>query len=77
MRRYVQNGSLGANAAADQIALLEEQQKRLVIEAKRIAVRKRYVQLKIDYWRAVGAGDEVRSAALADEARAIADELRK
>jgi DNA-binding transcriptional MerR regulator len=77
MRRYVQNGSLGADAAPEQIALLEAQHARLVAEAKRIAIRKRYVQLKIDYWRAVHAGDAGRSDALARQARSLADELRK
>jgi DNA-binding transcriptional MerR regulator len=77
MRKYVENGHLGPGAASEQIALLEAQQERLAVEARRIAVRKRYVQLKIDYWRAVGARDDARSASLANQARSLADELKK
>jgi hypothetical protein len=43
----------------------------------RIAVRERYVQLKIEYWQAVSVGDDNRSWSLAGQARALADELRK
>jgi DNA-binding transcriptional MerR regulator len=77
MRRYVQNGTLGPDAAAEQIALLEAQRDRLTDEATRVALRQRYVQLKIAYWQAIGTGDDARSQALAGEARSLADELKK
>lgn len=77
MRRYVQNGKFGPDAAAGQIALLEAQQERLAAEARRIAIRKRYVRIKIDYWQAVGARDDARAEVLANQARSLADELKK
>jgi DNA-binding transcriptional MerR regulator len=77
MRRYVQNGALGPDAAAEQIALLEAQRDQLADEAKRVALRQRYVQLKIAYWQAISAGDDARSQGLAGEARSLADELKK
>ncbi len=77
MRRYVQNGTLGPDAADEQIALLEAQRERLAVEAKRVVLRQRYVQLKIAYWREVRAGDNARSQELAGEARSLADELKK
>jgi DNA-binding transcriptional MerR regulator len=77
MRHYVANGALGASAAADQIALLTQQQRRLALEAAHVALRQRYVRLKIDYWRAVEAGDDARAELLAGEARALADELKR
>jgi DNA-binding transcriptional MerR regulator len=77
MRRYLENGSLGAEAAADQVALLRAQQQRLEIEAERLAVRKRYVAIKIEYWQAVAAGDGARVESLSREARALADELKR
>jgi DNA-binding transcriptional MerR regulator len=77
MRRYVQNGTLGPDAAAEQIALLEAQRDQLTDEATRVALRQRYVQLKIAYWQAIGTGDDARSQELAGEARSLADELKK
>ena len=76
MRRYVANGQLGPAAAAEQIELLAEQERRLAIEAEQLVLRQRYVRLKMDYWNAVQAGDEARSELLSTEARALADELR-
>lgn len=77
MRRYVANGELGAAAAKQQIELLTAQQEHLAREAAFIAVRQRYVALKIDYWTAVDAGDDARAQQLSSEARTVADELKK
>lgn len=76
MRQYVANGQLGRTAAGDQIRLLAGQEGRLAVEARRIALRQRYVRLKIDYWSAVEAGDDDRAELLAGEARALADRLQ-
>ena len=76
MRQYVANGRLGQDAAADQVALLTEQQQHLADEAARLALRQRYVTLKIDYWRAVQAGDAAVADELSEQARVLADELR-
>ena len=77
MRRYIGNGALGADAALEQIELLTNQQKQLAIEAKSVALRRRYVALKIDYWQAVRAGDDSRAEQLSNEARSLADDLKK
>ena len=77
MRQYVTNGELGPAAAGAQIELLEAQQQRLALEAEYIALRRRYVRLKIDYWRAVDAGDTARAELLSSEARKLADELKR
>jgi DNA-binding transcriptional MerR regulator len=77
MRQYMANNRLGAEAAADQEQLLAEQQRRLATEAEALALRQRYVQLKIAYWQAVQAGDPVRAEELSVEARALADDLRR
>ena len=76
MRLYLANNRLGAQAAADQRRLLEEQQARLATEAEALALRRRYVALKIDYWQAVADGDATRSEQLSGRARELADELR-
>jgi DNA-binding transcriptional MerR regulator len=77
MRQYLANGSLGREAAGEQIELLEAQEQRLAVEADHIALRRRYVRLKIDYWHAVDAGDAARAALLAGEARSLADPLKR
>ena len=77
MRQYVANGQLGSDAAAEQVALLTAQQKRLALEAEFIKLRQRYVQLKIDYWQAIEAGDNDRAELLSSEARHLADELKQ
>jgi DNA-binding transcriptional MerR regulator len=77
MRTYVANGQVGPSAAREQIELLARQQRRLAEEAEQIAVRRRYVALKIDYWHAVDAGDGERAELLSGEARTLADELKR
>jgi DNA-binding transcriptional MerR regulator len=76
MKQYVANGTLGPAGAAEQVQLLTAQREHLAREAERIAVRQRYVQLKIDYWQAIGAGDDARAELLAGQARALADQLK-
>ncbi|TWV30453.1 MerR family transcriptional regulator [Streptomyces misionensis] len=77
MRQYVANGRLGPSAAGEQIELLAEQERRLAREAEYIALRQRYVRLKIDYWGAVQSGDDARARALSEQARTLADELKR
>ncbi len=77
MKRYVANGQLGPSAAREQIELLAEQQRRLAREAEQLALRQRYVALKIDYWHAISAGDGPRAELLSGEARKLADDLKR
>ena len=77
MRQYVANGQLGPAAAGEQIELLAEQERRLAVEAEHVAVRQRYVRLKIDYWQSVEAGDSARAELVSGEARTLADRLKR
>lgn len=77
MRQYSANGRLGPSAAQDQIQLLSAQQRRLAVEAEQIAIRQRYVSMKIDYWHAIQAGDAERADLIAGEARLLADQLKQ
>jgi DNA-binding transcriptional MerR regulator len=77
MRAYVKNGRLGPDAAREQIALLTAQEERLAHEAEQVALRRRYVRLKIEYWQALGAGHTTRAQLLADEAGALAGALKR
>jgi DNA-binding transcriptional MerR regulator len=76
MRRYVENSDLGAAAADEQVKMLAEQAGRLAAEARQIAVRQQYVKLKIEYWRAVGAGQDEQAVRLAAEARSLVHALK-
>ena len=76
MRAYMANARRGAEAAAEQQQLLEQQQRHLTVEAERLVLRQRYVDLKIAYWQAVQDGDTDRSEQIAGRARELADELR-
>jgi hypothetical protein len=52
-----------------------ELQEFLALEREHLALRQRYVRLKMDYWRAVQAGDDARVERTSAEARALAGEL--
>ncbi|HVX53591.1 MerR family DNA-binding transcriptional regulator [Nocardioides sp.] len=78
-RQYVANRELGPDTAAAQIGLLAKQDRRLTEEAERRpsrSRRQRYVRLKIDYWRAVHAGERGPAERLSTEACALADGLK-
>lgn len=77
MRTYVANGRLGPDAAPEQIELLTGQQRRLALEAEQVALRQRYVALKIDFWNATAAGEDARAELLSAEARKLADDLKR
>ncbi|WP_210439893.1 MerR family transcriptional regulator [Nocardioides xinjiangensis] len=77
MRRYMANARLGPDAAADQRELLEVQQRRLAVEAEALALRQRYVALKVAYWQSVEAGDPARTDELAERSQVLAAELRR
>jgi DNA-binding transcriptional MerR regulator len=77
MQQYVANGKLGAAASDQQIELLTAQLGRLAIEAELLAVRQRYVQIKIAFWHAVNAGDSAQVELLGAESRALADQLAR
>ena len=76
MRRYLENRTLGADGAGEQIELLTAQRRHLAQEAKRLRLRQQYVDLKIAYWQAVAAGDDAKAASISDEARVLASELK-
>ena len=77
MRQYVANGALGAAAAPEQVRLLTAQKEHLAREAQLIALRRQYVEVKIGYWEAVAAGDDVHAERLSDQARALGDRFAR
>jgi len=77
MRQYVANGALGPSAAEQQVELLAAQERRLAQEAEQVALRRRYVALKITYWQAIAAGDTERAEEIGREAGTLADALKR
>ncbi len=76
MREYVANGRAGAASADAQIRLLRGQDAHLEQEERRVAATRRYIALKVAYWEAVRDADEARAHELAQQAEALADDLR-
>ena len=76
MRTYISNRERGAQAAAEQIQLLQKQKDHLAVEAEHIKVRQKYVGLKIDYWHAVANGQAERAELIASESRKLIKNLR-
>jgi MerR family transcriptional regulator, aldehyde-responsive regulator len=71
MRRYFELRSHGADAATEQQALLSEHLKELHRRMAELQTHMKYVQLKIDYWRAVEGHDEQTAAGIAREAEEL------
>ena len=76
MRAYLRNRSLGAEAANEQVELLEAQKRRLAQEAHYLKLRQRYVDIKIAYWKAVKSEDANQIEATRKRTNAIAHELK-
>ncbi|MFE6648062.1 MerR family transcriptional regulator [Nocardioides sp. NPDC057772] len=77
MRTYVSNVRLGREGAGEQIDLLAEHAERLAREAETLEMRRRYVGIKVDYWRAVAADDQERAEQLSAQSLALADQIRE
>ena len=76
MRTYLKNRNLGVQAADEQVELLETQKRRLAEEARSLELRRRYVDLKIAYWKAVASGDTQQIEATRERTYAIAQALK-
>lgn len=77
MRVYIANLTGATTNADDQISLLQAQQDRLKEEERQITLRKEYVKLKIEYWKAYKNASEERKADIAGKAKALVKELKK
>ena len=76
MRTYLKNRSQGAQAAAEQVELLEAQKRRLAEEAHDLTLRQRYVDAKIAYWKVVKSGDTKQIELAREQTNAVAQELK-
>lgn len=77
MKTYIANVSGGEVDAYEQVELLKQQQDKLDQEEKQIQLRREYVGLKIDYWKAYERKDQKQLQEIAGEARKLANELKK
>jgi MerR family transcriptional regulator, aldehyde-responsive regulator len=69
MRRYLAGRRRGDDGAGEQKALFEAHARRLADEMQSLESRRRYLELKVQYWAAREVGD-------LDKAEAVADEIR-
>lgn len=76
MREYLRNRDQGAQGAAAEIALLTTQKQILGEEAKRLKVRRQYVDLKIAYWQAIEQDNETDAIRIASEASGLVKDLQ-
>jgi len=77
MKAYIANASQGTVDAYEQVSLLKAQQDRLDEEERHIKLRKEYVGIKIEYWKAYERKDEKKVHEIASRARQLAKDLKK
>lgn len=77
MKAYIANASQGAVDAYEQVSLLKAQQDRLDEEERHIKLRKEYVGIKIEYWKAYERKDVKKVQEIASRARQLAKDLKK
>lgn len=77
MRKYISNASQSDTDAHEQIALLKTQKARLDEEERQILLRRGYVSLKIDYWKAYERNDKPQIEQIAQKAKTLAQDLKK
>jgi DNA-binding transcriptional MerR regulator len=67
MRAYLAGARRGDAAAGEQRALFEAHARRLADEVTALELRRRYLDLKVQYWSAREAGDLDKAAAVAED----------
>ncbi|MCW2786937.1 MAG: MerR family transcriptional regulator [Marmoricola sp.] len=67
MRTYLTGARRGDDAAGEQRALFEAHARRLTDELNALELRRRYLDLKVQYWSAREVGDLDKAADVADE----------
>jgi DNA-binding transcriptional MerR regulator len=76
MREYIAGVSGGRPDPRVQLDLMLAQEARLGLEAEALEVRRRYVGLKVAFWRAVAAGEDARADRIGEEARELSESMR-
>jgi DNA-binding transcriptional MerR regulator len=67
MRAYLSGARRGDEAAGEQRALFEAHARRLADEVNALELRRRYLDLKVQYWSAREVGDLDKAADVAEE----------
>lgn len=77
MKLYVKNSSSKKVSTNDQIAILEKRKRRLTDEERGIKLRRKYVELKIDYWGAIANNNKKEAEAIAEKAKVLAKSIKQ
>jgi DNA-binding transcriptional MerR regulator len=76
LREYLANATPGRAGAATQLDLMRAQRDRLAQEAEALELRRGHAELKVSYWEAVAAGDDVEVERIAAEASLLSQAIR-
>jgi len=76
MKTYIENIGRGKEGARGDIELLRSQALKLEAEAQYLELRKQYVAIKIDYWKAVELGKDEEAERIGNEARKLSQALK-
>lgn len=76
MRSYIDNLTKGKEGARNEIELLRSQAIRLEAESQYLELRKQYVALKIDYWKAIELDNSDEVERVSSQARKLSAALK-
>ena len=76
MKTYIDNIDRGKAGIRGEIELLRSQAIRLEAESQYLKLRKQYVTLKIEYWKAAELNDEKEMERIGSEARQLSKALK-
>lgn len=76
MKTYIDNIDRGKAGIRGEIELLRSQAIRLEAESQYLKLRKQYVALKIEYWKAAELNDEKEMERIGSEARQLSKALK-
>jgi MerR family transcriptional regulator, aldehyde-responsive regulator len=75
MRRYLAGRRRGDESAGEQKALFEAHARRLADQMQVLESRRRYLELKVQYWAAREVGDLDKAEAVAEEIRPLINRI--
>lgn len=76
MRQYLDNRKKGYEGASSQVDLLTARANNIRAELKLMKLRLRYVEGKVDYWKAVEMNDAGKAKVAGELVYSLADEIR-
>ncbi|BDR53178.1 hypothetical protein KIM372_10850 [Bombiscardovia nodaiensis] len=76
MREYIEHRQGGPQAASHQVELLAQQACKLEQEMKELELRRQYVEVKTQYWQAIGRNDVEMAQEVLDRGEGVISAIR-